>query len=88
MTTALSQTIFKLYRMLVLLARQTVNILTPPWMLGVPLLIERIFRLKRSLITVMDIVENLLHSLFVLGKRTAELKAAIPPRPKHIKKTP
>lgn len=35
--------------------------------------------------TVMDIVENLLHSLFVLAKQTAALKAAIPPRPK-IKK--
>lgn len=36
--------------------------------------------------TVMDIVENLLHSLFVLAKPSAELKAAIPPRPPRAKK--
>lgn len=30
--------------------------------------------------TVMDIVENLLHSLFVLEKPTTALKDAIPPR--------
>jgi hypothetical protein len=37
--------------------------------------------------TVMDIVENLLQSLFVLEKRTRKLQAAIPPRP-ALKKKP
>jgi hypothetical protein len=35
----------------------------------------------------MDIVENLLHSLFVLARPSAALKAAIPPRPTRVKKT-
>jgi hypothetical protein len=38
--------------------------------------------------TVMDIVENLLHSLFVLEKPSAALKAAIPPRPPRKKTRP
>jgi hypothetical protein len=37
--------------------------------------------------TVMDIAENLLHSLFGLEKRSTALKAGIPPRPAAKKKT-
>jgi hypothetical protein len=36
--------------------------------------------------TVMDIVENLLHSLFVLEKPSARLKASIPARPARVPK--
>jgi hypothetical protein len=49
-------------------------------------LIEHTARLQKQLNTVMDIVENLLHSLFVLAKPSAELKAGIPPRPPRPKK--
>jgi Domain of unknown function (DUF4145) len=40
----------------------------------------------KQLNIVMDIVESLLHSLFVLAKPSAELKAGIPPRPPRPKK--
>jgi hypothetical protein len=38
--------------------------------------------------TVMDIAENLLHSLFVLEKKTKALEATIPPRPPRKVKAP
>jgi hypothetical protein len=41
----------------------------------------------QELDTVIDIVENLLHSVFVLGKPTAQLKASIPSRPPTKKAT-
>jgi hypothetical protein len=40
----------------------------------------------KQLDTVMDIVENLLHSMFVLAKPVAELTAATPQRPARAKK--
>lgn len=38
--------------------------------------------------TVMDIVENFLHSVFVLGKQTDKLQAGIPPRPPRKRTKP
>jgi len=42
----------------------------------------------RQMNTVMDIVENLLHSLFVLERQTKALQKEIPPRPSKAKSLP